>query len=442
MQFGLVSNDGSVYLDSIEINNNSYGNVTYGNVTYTLGNCSDFSTKSKEYHFIDETTEKNMTANLDGTITYINQAGDQTYTTDINNSENFIFCVSPSYAEITADIDFTYSSTNGSEYPQRRYYVGDVVFSNASTSTNLYLLNESEGIYFYVKVVDAYSTPISSALVTLQISVGGTPTTVFTGLTDGSGLVKIFVDGDSTHTLTVTKTGYTTYTTSLVPTGIDIYTVTLPQSSTTNYSYATGVSFNFDPDETLSNSTTYNFTINVTSSYWLLTGCTFYVYNQTHLLSSIGGTYNITNCNAQIDYHVANQTYLYTQVNYEINDTNFTYKYIYDIKHTYKGNASLAVFIDDLTAFGQSGFDDFTRIMITFLIIVLVIIMINLKVGYLSIRNSLIIIFLFTVFFSYVGWLTINVSAIPTVWAKKYLISMLFGLFVIGNIIKTGGVNE
>lgn len=411
---------------SVIINGNPYNLTSYNqNVSdFFIDNCSDSSTIALNYTFYDEDNNTIISADITGTYNYSLNNLNKSYDLSVNNVNSTQICIFPNYVNISTDYYAYYEETN---YPQRRYYGSDVTLNNVTQDIPLYLLYASDGIYVRFRVVDPYSNPIESVRGIMQRTIGGTLRTVEQEYTDSSGLATFWVNPDQDYIFTFSKSGHGSETFSLRPTTSEIYTVTLGSAiSERNESYATGILFYFSPTTDLQNDTEYTFSFNMNSTFWTVTGCTAYLKNGTTVLTSSSSSYTTSSCDISMAYNSTGLDKIRLEAHYNLNSSDdIIASRTYTIAYRYPGQFSLKNTLDDIKAFGEAGMNDFTRMMIAFIVIFVI-------VGGLAYKTEakdpeilvgLLIILVWL--FSYVGWLTLNYDPIPTAWLKQYIIGIL-----------------
>jgi hypothetical protein len=299
----------------------------------------------------------------------------KTYTfSNLTSNYNYGFCFSPETRPINAGITMQYAST---DYPQRIYNPGTMTLTNSTTNITLYLLGSSDGLYVTFQVLNLAGQTIEGVNVIATRTVGSTVTEVGNGLTDASGLVTFWFNPDFSHTVTFTKTGYDTFTTTLFPTQSS-YTITMGGTTTTNNDYSQGISYFINPArDFLDNYTLYNFNFTINSDYWQLQGFGFSLYYGNHTLigtntSTVdtGGIVSLSNINTSFG-----QTNIYMNYFYLINGnyTNLSRSWL--IQPTYGRNFSIWNFFQDLGIYidsGFLGFDNFGKILLSFVLLVLI----------------------------------------------------------------------
>lgn len=402
-----------------------------------IDNCTFYSTKALNFTVRDEGNNSLIKADITGTFNYSSDGITySTFSVDYKDIFNFSICIYPNNATFIGDYSLYYSDTN---YPQRRYYDDSVTMNNVTEEVNLYMLYVSDGIYVRFQVVDQFSNVIEGVTSNMKNDVGGTWVTVEQEETDGSGLATFWVNPDEDYQFTFTKTGYQSYTTTLRPTTSEIYTVTLQEEGdVSEYSYATEVDFMFTPlDNILNLNNSYLFTFNLTSTYWDITWCGFWVKNGTTNLNQSNSSYSSRYCNVSIGFNISGYDSISTQAIYEINGSaNVTQNMYYSSINTYKGTFSLMNFIDDLTAFGDAGFNNFTRLFIAFIVIFAITASIAKTASIYDPEALILVVCGLVLFFSYIGWMRVGYSGIPFEWLKDWIIFIVILLAGAAYIMK------
>ena len=365
------------------------------------------------------------------------------FTKSFTDQDNFSICFFPTRESLLIDYEITYQA-NG--FPQRVATESDVTLNNITKTTDLFLLRTVDGIFATFRIIDSFQNPLSG--VTSSFAKAGT--TIETRETDDAGIVSFFVNPDTTYVFTFTKIGFLVSTNSLRVTTADIITITMEGEAEEQVtSFATGISYFFQPqNEILNNNTDINFRFNLTSTFWNITGCTLRLKNTTDELAQGNCQFNGSQSNVSIIFNTGNQSIIIAEVEYEINKTtNNTVSNSYRVEFVFVGKFSLKNFLDDITNFSEAAFDDFNRFIIAILIILLV-------VGGMSIQSAdfrepeilIPVTWLMVAFFSYLGWMNIPLGTIPQIrglpedWLNRWnvfiLISLLGGAYLIRKHLK------
>lgn len=354
----------------------------------------------------------------------------ETFTRTITSENNFSVCIFPPEEKLIADYTATYSAPL---YQQRVIIVTDSILTNVTQTKALKLLRDVDGIFATFRLIDSFQNPLSEVLSQVEITSGDV---VESRNTDDAGIVTFFVDPDITYIFTFSKSGFKTSTSSLRVTSTDIITITLEaEAAAVQASIYTGIDYFFKPSaNVLNNNTDFEFIFNMTSTFWNLTGCTLKLRNNSEVLTSSSSTFNGSQCIIPITFNTGNQTVIISEATYELNNTfNNTVSIQYTVLFTFQGNFSLKTFIDDINAFTSAGFNDFTRFIITIIIILGIVGWASSELSALRGEPEILIgltvalVFLF----SYIGWLNIpletfpNIRGLPENWLKQWIIFIL-----------------
>lgn len=415
------------------LNNTQFFTLNYTQIIDSIflsyfGNLSN--TSAINFTFWDELNNSQIeNANVKGTFNYLTNSK---FEPSLSNTNNLTIAIYPTGANTTGDYVVYYS---GDGYPERRYSVTSAIYNNKTQVIKLYMLESTN--YATFLVTDIYGNPIEDVTGEMEKSIGGSTVTVEQQVSDGSGLMSFLVDVDDDYTFTFSKIGYVSHSETLRPITTEIYTVVLEEEADETYSFASGILYHFEPTiSTLNNNTKYNFTFNLTSSYWEITDCSLTLKNTSEDLAVSDASYDTDSCSIRIELSTGNQTTIISEATYELNGTaTETVTQQYTIKYTYKGEFSFKNFIDDIISFSGSGFNDFTRMIIAFIIIFSITAL--LSVEYPAFRDAetlIIFVWVLVLFFSYTGFLTLNYDKIPDIaivgkeWLQQYIIFILFSL--------------
>ena len=309
---------------------------------------------------------KDLNLNTPLTSTTVTLQGSVIYTINVNDTATNYSLTPGTYNLIATQTNYnTYHST--------------LTIGKTLANTTIYLGNGTQATNIYVK--NSYSQFLQGATVQLIRQMDGA--ILETKTTDGSGGVQIYPSTNQAYYLNITATGYNPYYQTF--TAIDnTYTVTLSQ---TNASYNIvnfydGITSNFlpDPNTALANNTNVNFQIFYTSDLRQITNCYISIVNNTALLvaltpfSNCGSSNGFTN----LTYNTGQQKLLTVIMTLTVYNgtsySNISYKTPYGIYFFYQGDYSLAHAFNDVSKFNKSGMDDFTKSLIFFIVIFIVII--------------------------------------------------------------------
>ena len=342
------------------INRMNFTQCTSGNMAFNVSflNESDLSTMNGAVNSLSLTFDSD-------------DSGDYIYTyTNLTERSNLTFCLDPSGNDLSTTGTISYSASG---FPQRTTSITETLNGDTLINKVVYLLPTADGIYTTFQVIDAGNSPISGVTVIAEKQLSGTYTVIGGGTTDASGAFTLWVDPNSVHRFTFSKTGYTTSTETITPTQTS-YTVTLGGATVTNETnYNIGILYNTLPrDSTLNFDTDYNFAFNISSSYWNLSSYGFVLRNSTTVLvdksagtstgSFVNQTYNTTaNSNLYMDYYWI----------VDGNSQNGTINWY--IRNVTQGDFSMMNFFDDLKNFNQEGFDGFSLALVFIFILVIIV---------------------------------------------------------------------
>ena len=415
----------SVNVDGTEYNLTSYNqNVS----DFYLDDCSAYSTEALNFTIIDEETSVAVNADWTGRFNYSYNGIKKYYDLTVTADNTTQMCIFPNNITFTNSDDYIYYSEAG--YPQRKYTDTAVTIDNVTDDIVMYALASADGIYGRFKVVDTYTNSIEGASGLMKKEIGGVWTTMEGETSDGSGLMTFWLNPDTTYQFIFSKTGYGSVTEKLRVTTTEIYTVTLGSiAEERNQSYSVGVSYGFYPNYDLQNATNYDFSFVMESDYWDITGCTLYLKNGSNIINTSSTSYTTRVCNISIELNTDSYTTITSQAIYNLNSSDdITASTQYTIAYRYIGDFSLKSFLDDLKAFGGAGFNDFTRMVIAFIIIFIILASVAYNMGVIDPEVTIGLLIMLTWFFSYIGWLTLPYDGIRTEWLKQYIIAILITL--------------
>lgn len=419
----------------------NYNLTQYKQQVYDIGldNCTLYNTTGINFTYIDEKNGSYIEADVSSIFYYFRTGSSpKTYTLAESDAPNTGICIAPSTAEFSTNYTYIYSNSN---YPQRRYYVKDQTTNNATQQKTLYLLESAYGLYGRFLVIDAYGNPIEGVTCTMQKFIGGAYQTIEIEETDGSGTATFWLDPDTDYYFTFYKASYGTVTKLLRVTSSDVITVTLGagDSIDRNYSYAIGIEYYFRPLGELLNGTTYSFTFNLSSrDIWDITDCDFYIvdYDTDTILSSIPCTYTTDDANATISYNTGTYTRLVARSIYNLNSSDdLTIEKLYIVRTQYTGNSSLKTLITDIQNFGLNGFNNTTRLFLSFVLILLLVLFLSYNMEVRDPEVLIGVLILCVWFFSYINFMYIDYNT-PSFYGKtligdtlkKYILALLITL--------------
>jgi hypothetical protein len=435
MFFWFEHHNGTFLTQTQDENNDYSGNLTYSYTLPVFKPCNEsLSNKGLTISFENE---NNTGTKINGTINNLqstlkldsNDDGLIFQYQDTNSDENH-FCINPTDEDINFDSSITYS---GSGFPQRTVVFNQSLNGSYEFPLTLFLLPTSDGLYVTFQIIDVGGTPIQDVYVTASKVLGSSLTTISSGYTDSSGGVTFWLDPNSQHTITASKTGYESTSESITPSQSS-YTIILGGETTNYTSPLWGISYNILPvDIILNNHTDYNFTFEINSTYWDLSSYGFSLYNSTNDLLATQSDNNVSGgiLYSEVNTYNNSQFYMNYWWNIDGNYTNFTRTW--DIRYTYTGDLSIKNFFTDLKNYADvgfnAGFDGFGFAILSIIIIVGMTIWLSYQFGIYSPQG---------IGFVVVGLVYIleYLEIIPALAGKRYLISAFVFLMWLAYIIQ------
>lgn len=434
-----------LYLDGIynTSTSNTYYNFTglTGGTEYLItayaANASDVNYASSSENNITATTNYNTT----WVIIAQNDTGEQLSNISITISGEDAY-----YLATTFDKNITLYGVKPQDYEivAEKTGFGDVfsaetVLDNATTTTTLTFDDTAGSVVFYVH--DLYDRIIYQATIRITREADG----LFIGQknTDLAGSAAFDLGATTKYYVNITKDGYVPHYQILEPV-LTEYTIYLEEVETEFKSPYTGITANFTPTSTfLLNDTNYDFTFLFDSTYWTVTGCGVYVYNEDNTL--LGSTFTTT-CTGSVAKTVGTGTHEQIRVRglLELNNTyNITFNQNYNVNYYVGGNYTLKYFFDDLRAFSGSGFDGFGRVALTILVIITITVLTTVKMEWLGdSERVLIFITALVLFASYLNFLYLDIPMIPFDFIKQYGVFLLLFILTASVSAKNWGVTN
>lgn len=409
-------------------------NTSSTTLTFSILTISDGTLGFPAINFtlIDEVNSSRIVGDTTGTFTYNDSSPTKTHTVSELDRDNFTISIFPAGERITADYTLTYSATG---YQERVFSVDGAILTNNTQTINLELLQDTVGIFATFKLIDSFQKVLTDVEGTMKTAANET---IEVRSTDDAGIVTFFVDPDTTYEFTFVKSGFKTNTFSLRITSTDIITITMEEEVIAEQeSESTGIDYYFLPsNQVLINMTDYDFVFNMTSSFWNITGCSLELRNTSTSLNKSETSFNGSICDITISFNTGNQTLIISEATYQLNGTmNNTVSVQYSVIYTFQGTFSLKTFFDDIAAFSEAGFNDFTRMFLALIITFSVVGFASSEsVGIRDAESLVILAWGMVLFFSAVGWFTLNYEAIPEIrglatgWLKQWIIFILFSL--------------
>jgi len=329
------------------------------------------------------------------------------------NNTNYLFCFSDNSTPLNINGSVQFSQAG---YPQRRW--DDLLrYTSASTSKVLWLLRTADGLYTTFQVLSASDQTLQNVFVNATRSIEGTNEIIGSGYTDSAGTITFWVNPDYSHTFTFDAVGYTSSTYTVTPTQ-STYTVYLSSESTSvNISdFSRGISYEIFPTgSSLNNNTEYEFVFNLTSSYWNLDSFGFTLGNGSdYFLGNNSATGTGGNVSLIMDVGVNSTIVMEYYYIVNGNQTNWTRSW-YITEGDY--GLGISTFFKDLITYtndGIFGLNEFSRTLIIFLIIFLLVGVMAYNSGVYSPAAIVWMIFVMVALFDFGAGLIPNpVGAVP-----------------------------
>jgi len=395
--------------------------------------------------FKDENTLSSINGTLQGS-TFVYYLGNGTINKTLSysvttNSPSYRFCSLPADRPYYVLPDVNYLLTG---YPTRIYNPSLLTLTNSTTNTTLYLLNSADGIYVTFITASASNTPISGVDIEITRVLGGSTTTIFSGLTDSAGSVTIWLNPNYDHTITASKTGYTTNTQTIKPTQSQ-YTLTM-ETGLDDYEYVSdrkGLKWFAFPSSGVIKTTNYTlFGYNVSAKNDNLVSC------KLELLNS-----NKTIIITSAEVFATNSTLCSVSINYSMNYSKVKGRLLVDLGDGYKileddaywslveyntTGSTLLDWFRGLDELEVSYFNDdeqhreYTYILLFFLVVMIICASLN-RMGW-DIQTNGGMIFLVGILIwaaSISGFLTLS-DISPFAIIDKFFVAIIYTMFMIG----------
>ena len=330
----------------------------------------------------------------------------------------------------TTDIYIATISSTG--YTTKTYNIDYDDHSNLNLNT--YLLNSSIGTSTVFTIRDKITQSLLEGVkFETYDKIGTSYVKIDERYSDIVGTVTLSLNQDNEYRFNLSKIGYNTKIFDLQP-SIASYDVELePESETIVEPLSTGINYMFTPSNTiLNNRTNYNFTFNLSSSLWGITGCTILLKNGSIVLLSNISTFNLSDCDIQIEYNTGDHQTIISQANVIFNSTyNISYQLEYSVRYIYKGNFTLKTVIDDVSNFSGAGFNNFSRMFIAFVLIFSITAWVTKDNVIQDPEVLIILVWILIVLFSYIGFFKLELSTIPDISGigKAGLQKWIFAIF-------------
>lgn len=215
----------------------------------------------------------------------------------------------------------------------------------------------------------------------------------------------------------------------------------------------TGIDIGFSPGAGfLANNTEFVFSVDVSSSFWTITSCSFFLVNgsggnivagpNTSFCGAGGGRGNLTFTTPP------NTTNLVAMVNVTTSEFTNQYFMVYGVSLFSNETFTLRDLVDDIERFDRAGWNDFNKFIISIIIIIGVVggtsaLSASRRQSSASFINNteevLLLIFAMSLFFSYIGWMTVTIDTIPFEPVKQYLAVIIIGMVTVIEIYRKHG---
>ncbi len=410
---------------------------------FDFGPCSaTLTTPTINFSILDELNLSPVRANMVSVVTFWlnNRAVNRTKTFTQNlDTVNYTFCAFPN--NITLNLNHV-TDVSSTTYQQRQTIETDLLITNVTTQKTIYLLELTAGIFARLRTTDQFENVITGVAVLQQKDITGTGVFVTIGnqVGDDSGVVTFFVNPDDTYRYTFTKTGFAIQIVSLRITSTDIFNVIMTAEGTgVDSPPGTGVNFLFGPSNTvIANGTNITFSFNYSSSFFDITDCTLFIFNATQQVQYINSSTSFTtrSCNISININTrTNTTFVVKAIVNQNGTQNITYRRVYSIRDLSVGQFSLQNLIDDIRALNVAGFNNFTRMIIAFLLIFALTASASKFTGLADPDGVIIFIWTMVGFFSFLGFFILDYPGMPDfLGLQQYMIFYMTTLLGTGFI--------
>ncbi len=345
-----------------------------------------------------------------------------------NTTESFFydFCFNPPNQTLSTTLEIAYTNT---ESQQRVFFPTLLTLSNITAQQTLFLLPTNLGLFTQFFTQDTIGNTLVGVLATITRTLGGSPITVTSDTTDGSGLVVFFLNPDITYTGTFSLTGFITNTFTFVPI-TDLRTVIMGSTTIAAVNGSTislGTSYEIQPsNESLNNNTIITFSFNVTSPETI----TLISMNITNSTNQVGFQSNAGQGFISENINTQNNTRLFGEFIIETGNETLTIRQVWVVGIEFVGDYSL---FRQLTLFNDYGFGEFIKFLIVLSVIVGSLIFMSRDDQTETDEIKMVVVTLIVWAFSVVGWLdtgvvvgstTANINAL-TQFSNQYGIAIL-----------------
>lgn len=410
-----TTQSGTIWSKSFDIpltevgTNNIYWNFTYGGegiqstnstqevsgIDFNLSSSAPLDNAYINFSFLDEADLSVINASIPTSsfVYYLGQGTVNKTLTYINNVENFsfAFAFNPPNRTLKVIPTVQYTSTG---YQQRIYTSSVLELTNVTTNQTLYLLGDLDGVFATYRVLSGSGQLLSGTIVNATRVIGSDTVLVGSGTTDDTGQVTMWLNPNFVHSITFFKEGFPISVRSITPQG-EREDIVLEGSDTPAepiIDYTQGITQSVTPiDQYLNNGTLYNFTYSISTTFWALDQ---FGFNLTYLNGTLIGSESSTNSGGgtltleanTLDssrvimnyYYIANGTTINSNKYWLVNTvTGYGLTAVFDNLGTYI-NSDIYGFL------GQDGTGNFSKALLSILILITVAGVLSYKYGIAS----------------------------------------------------------
>lgn len=336
----------------------------------------------------------------------------------------------------SGEYTFRYSASG---YSTRDYYA---TVPEADQNFTLYMISEAFYTPGIVEVRNYDGTVVSGAIIKLRRYYGDpdTPDIVQMATTQADGSAVMVAEAvTGSYTWEVIVDGVSRFNTTtpellaIESDGLWHKTFTLGATGAEQQNQYSGFLPRFSPEGPLGNNTPYNFSFMISSDFWNVTSCTLTLTNDSN-----GATLGTNNsfCNSTTGPIVSLTTSQTGGITATATVTTeyFTNTYImnYAITDIITSGFTLRDWLDDLSDFEGAGFNDFSRFLISIIIMISIVFSISRTSDVINSNEEILLLFfLLTVFFSYIDWMNLNIPNLPYESMNQWGACILIGLAAI-----------
>ena len=318
-------------------------------------------------------------------------------------------------------------------------------------SANLYLLLDTVFSPGTVRVLNFDGLPRTGAVVTMFRFFGANSQLIQEGITNNDGEIVMVAESVSAqYSFVVTVDGVVRFTDPvpqllvLDSDGLWSKNIILDATKEENTSRNTGFSHSFRPQSPINNGSAQTFLFRVNSTEWDITACTLTLSfaSSGSVISTTSGFCSASTGSGSIGYTPISNAQLLLTATVATDEFTNTYIQTYSVFAFSPGNFTLKNLADDLDGFSGAGFEDFARMLVAIIVII------GFTYAVRSVRwlnnpeEILLLMFMVSLGFSYINWLTLNIESIPVPALKQWFISILLGLASLVASFRKMGVGQ